>query len=139
MALLNILNKQKVRTHLVAHDHFDLFSLGEWIAEKKRIDLQPKCRVRAVIVDDQVAGWCGIQPDEDKYELAIVIDESFWGIGLTIFKQLMLWAKELKHDRVLIHLLATRKSYKFLERMAIKKLPTRMMGHDFVTYVFVVE
>lgn len=136
--LSNILNKQKIRIHLMEHDQFDTESITAWVTEKKRIDQQPGCRVRAVFIDEKLAGWCGIQPDEDGYELAIVIDDQYWGAGLLVFKHVMQWAKKMGHGRVLIHLLETRKSYKFLNKKAVQTFTTNMSGHDFVTYVLAV-
>ena len=133
-ALLIILNKTKIRTHLVEHDHFDMHSLSEWVDEKVRIDQLPGCCIRAVIVEQNLAGWCGIQPDKEGYELAIVLDDQYWGAGLQIFKNLMQWAKEYGHTSVLIHLLETRKKYKFLESIATKIKCTPMLGNNFITY-----
>ncbi|NCP64067.1 MAG: GNAT family N-acetyltransferase [Paraglaciecola sp.] len=136
--LSNILNKQKIRIHLIQHDQFNAESINAWVNEKIRVDQQPGCRVRAVFIDEKLAGWCGIQPDGDSYEVAIVIDDQYWGTGLTIFKQVMQWATEFGLERVMIHLLETRKNYKFLNKMAVKKITTHMLGHDFVTYILAV-
>ena len=136
--LSNILNKQKIRIHRIQHDQFNAESINAWVNEKIRVDQQPGCRVRAVFIDEKLAGWCGIQPDGDSYEVAIVIDDQYWGTGLTIFKQVMQWATEFGLERVMIHLLETRKNYKFLNKMAVKKITTHMLGHDFVTYILAV-
>lgn len=136
--LSNILNKQKIRMHLMEHDQFNAESISVWVNEKIRVDQQPGCRVRAVFIDKKLAGWCGIQPDGDSYELAIVIDDQYWGAGPIVFKHVMHWAKEFGLDRVMIHLLKTRKSYKFLNKMAVQTFTTHISGHDFVTYVLAV-
>lgn len=136
--LSSILNKQKIRIHLMEHNQFNMASINAWVNEKARIDQLSGCRVRAVLINNKLAGWCGIQPDDDGYEIAIVIDDQCWGVGLTIFKQVMQWAKELGHKQVLIHLLETRKNYKFLNKLAVKVSVTHMLGYDFVTYVLAV-
>jgi len=86
-----------------------------------------------------LAGWCGIQPDNNGFELAIVISQRFWGCGLSIFSTLMCWAKELKHKEVLFHLLDSRREYKMLSKMANKVHSTQLLGRCFTTYYFLVD
>ncbi len=66
------------------------------------------CRIRAIYIDGKLAGWYGIQPDDNGFELAIVLSEKFWGFGITIFKIMMCWAKELGHKEIVFHLLDSR-------------------------------
>ena len=94
----------------------------------------PGCRIRAVYSEGALVGWCGIQQDNEDFEIAIVISPAVWGIGLSIFKALMAWSKELGHQEVVIHLLETRPVYKFLKRKAIKVKQTEMLGRSFMTY-----
>lgn len=74
--LLPILNKQTTREHLIDHEQFDLDGVKAWMQGKAEEDDQPGCRVRAVVLDQKLIGWCGIQCEEEQYEIAIVIDES---------------------------------------------------------------
>ncbi len=131
---LDLLNKQKIRAHLIEHKLFDLDTLGSWIEEKRVVDSIPGCRVRAVYSHGALAGWCAIQLEERKYEIAIVLDDSFWGIGKNVFTDMMLWAKEFGHDEVYIHFLHTRPEYKFLRKMAKNVYQTELMGNKFTTY-----
>ncbi|OUS31096.1 GNAT family N-acetyltransferase [Gammaproteobacteria bacterium 45_16_T64] len=131
---LPILNKEQVRNHLVHHPLFDSTSIHAWVEDKINCNQMEGCRVRAVYSCDTLAGWCGIQKDNEGYEIAIVISESFWGIGSLIFKELMGWAKELGHKEVVIHLLETRPIYKFLKKNSLKTHSTKMLGRKFVTY-----
>ena len=88
-ALLTILNKETLRKHLVAHNAFDDALLDEWIAGKVSVDATEGCRVRGILIDGAVAGWCGIQFENQAYELAIVLDEACWGAGVSVFKDMM--------------------------------------------------
>ena len=81
-----------------------------------------------------LAGWCGIQKDNEKFELAIVISKSYWGTGPFIFKDLLSWAKEFGHQEVLIHLLETRREYRFLKRISTITHETKIFGKKFITY-----
>lgn len=134
-ALMVVLNEDSLRTHLIGHPYFDEHSIKEWITEKIAVDSLQGCRIRAVTVDDELAGWCGIQPDDEGYELAIVIGKNFWGHGITIFKHLLTWARELEHKEILFHLLETRREYRALNKLATRVYETRLLGRNFTTYV----
>jgi len=132
--LLEVLNDDALRVHLIDHPQFNPKNILTWVEEKKRIDALQGCQVRVVIIDKVVAGWCGIQPDDDGFEIALVISKRFWGCGIPIFKTLMLWAEELGHKEVLFHLLDTRREYKALTKMATKVHHSQLLGRDFTTY-----
>ncbi len=101
--------------------------------EKLTVDAIGGCRVRAIRIDREVAGWCGIQPDDQGVELAIVLSQKFWGSGIKIFKTLMLWAKELGHKEVLFHLLDSRRDYKAIRKMASRVYTSELLGRRFTT------
>lgn len=129
-----LLNNQKLREHLMEHKLFDTDSVSAWINSKIEVDSTYGCRVRAVIYNNRLAGWCGIQLEEEKYEIAIVIGSEFWGIGKKIFKDIMHWAKALGHEYVYIHFLHTRPEYKFLHKIATNVSETELFGNKFITY-----
>jgi len=132
--LLKILNKEKIREHLVSHDKFDEASLEEWVSGKVEVNAAEGCKVKGIIVNGSVAGWCGIQYENESYELAIVLDEEFWGIGVGIFKEVMGWAYELGHSHVVLHLFNTRPEYKFLKKMASRIYESTMFGQKYTSY-----
>ena len=110
---ISVLNDEKIRNHLVAHDFFDSVTIREWVKEKTKHDNMSGCRIRAIIVDSKLAGWCGIQKDNENYEIAMVISKKYWGLGTLVFRDLRSWAKELGHNEVTVHLLETRPEYRF--------------------------
>lgn len=134
IAFLPLLNKQTTREHLIDHQLFDAGSVKEWVKGKIDIDSSEGCRVRAITVDKQLAGWCGIQYEEGKYEIAVVIEDSFWGIGKSVFIEMMTWAKELGHSTVYIHFFHTRPEYKFLRKIAKHVYKSELLGSKFTTY-----
>jgi len=137
---LPVVNDQTLRKHLIDHVHFDSVSIREWMNGKTQSESIPGCRVRAVFIDGVLAGWCGIQPDDNGFEIAIVISKQYWGFGISIFKTLMCWAKELGHKEIMFHLLETRPEYSFLKRKASKVQKTELWGRSFTTYfISVVE
>ena len=132
--LLPTLNKRAVRAHLIDHPRFDAATAAEWLAGKLAVDATPGCRVRAVLVDGELAGWCGIQFENGQYELAIVLDDAHWGIGPRVFREMMGWARELGHETVCIHFLHTRPAYRFLRKMARRVHESEWLGSRFTTY-----
>jgi hypothetical protein len=137
--LLEILNDDCLRKHLVDHPYFDDASLQSWMEAKIAIDAIQGCRIRLVSVDGMLAGWCGIQPDDNGFELAIVISRNFWGSGVQVFRSLLHWARELGHNEVLFHLLDSRPVYKALSKMASKVESTELYGRRFTTYYIPVD
>lgn len=136
---LPVVNEKSLRTHLVDHDAFTSTSIKAWVNDKLEIDALDGCRVRAVYIDGALAGWCGIQPDDKGYELAIVISKKFWGYGISIFRTLMRWAKELGHKEIVFHLLDSRPEYKALNKMSTKVHKTELLGRHFTSYYVSVD
>lgn len=131
---LPILNKLKLREHLMEHDLFDLTSAENWMQLKTEVDSLSGCKVRAINFKEQLIGWCGIQYENNKYEIAIVIDDNFWGQGIRVFHEVMSWAKILGHNKVYIHFLHTRPRYKFLQKLSERVYETELYGNKFTTY-----
>jgi len=132
--LLSILNKDKIREHLVSHDQFNEQSLAAWVSSKVGVDSVDGCKVRGIRVNGAVAGWCGIQFENESHELAIVLNEVYWGVGITVFKDMMVWASEFGHSHVVLHLFNTRPEYKFLTKMASRVYESTMFGEKYTSY-----
>lgn len=132
--LMVVVNEDSLRTHLIDHPYFDTSSIQVWMKDKIITDAIQGCRIRAIFIRGSLAGWCGIQPDDNGFELAIVIRQRFWGFGIVIFKILMCWAKELGHKEILFHLLESRPEYKALNKMSTKVHKTELAGRSFTTY-----
>lgn len=136
---LHLLNNSKIREHLIEHELYTAETLKIWVNSKIGIDGLAGCKVRAIIFEEKLVGWCGIQPEEEKYEMAIIIDEKFWGLGRQVFKDVMRWARELEHKEIFIHFLNTRPKYKFLEKMATHVYEANLLGNKFTTYQLTVK
>ena len=137
--LLDLMNDDKLRAHLVDHPKFTEETLEFWVMEKTRIDAANGYRVRAILVNGNIAGWCGIQPDGEGAELAIILSSSYWGSGLRVFRDMIRWSRELGHQEVVFHLLETRRKYRALEKMAKEVKESEWMGRKFRTYILSTE
>ena len=138
-SMATLLNEDSLRTHLIDHPYFDAETVQAWMTEKEEVDSQATCRVRAVLVGGELAGWCGIQPDEVGVELAVVISQRYWGVGVAVFKDMLSWARELGHSQIRFHLLDSRKAYRSLESMASEVTQSQMLGRTFTTYTIPVN
>ena len=134
-----ILNNQKTRNHLMEHPQFDARSIQDWIEAKCNVNAISGCKVRAILHQGKLVGWCGIQQEASEYEIAIVMDQSSWGLGIRVFKDVMGWAKELGHQEVAIHFLHTRREYRFLKKIARRVYQRELLGNLFTTYVLAVS
>jgi len=133
--LMSILNSKDVRRHLMPHNQFDHESLDNWINQKNSCNAVVGCRVRGVLIDQQLAGWCGIQHDEFGFEIGIVLAKPFWGYGKPIFKSMLAWAKEFGHSELIIHLHESRPNYKFLSKLSKNKITKSViLGNTFNSY-----
>lgn len=132
---LLLLNNEKVRKHLMPHPHFDETLLKQWLSEKLKEDSKHGCRVRAVMVNGQLAGWCGIQESAEGYELAVVVAPKFIGLGLKVYAELMTWALNLGHEQVIIYFLHTRRLYRFLQKRALSVTNCELYGQQFTRYI----
>ncbi|MCQ1057817.1 hypothetical protein ACQKPX_09815 [Photobacterium sp. DNB23_23_1] len=137
--LMFTLNEDSLRSHLIDHPYFDEKSIRSWVEGKIDTDSMTGCKVRAVIIDGVLSGWCGIQPDECGFEVAIVISKKFWGSGVSIFRTLLLWAGQLGHKEVVFHLLDSRREYKSLAKKANRVRSSQLLGRRFNTYYFPVD
>ncbi|WP_444907666.1 N-acetyltransferase [Microbulbifer sp. SSSA008] len=132
--LLAVLNKDSLREHLIKHEYFDDQSLNEWIKFKLEVDSLTGCRVRLIYIGGVLAGWCGLQPDDSGFEMAVVISQQFWGSGLSVFKTMIGWAKELGHKEIVCHLLDSRPEYRALKRISKTVHKAELLGRCFTTY-----
>jgi len=137
--LIPLLNKHKIREHLIEHELFDESTVKDWLESKIKVDSSQGCKVRAIIINKQLAGWCGIQLEDNKYEMAIVIDEGYWGLGRKIFRDILSWAKDLGHKTIYIHLLHTRPENKYLRKISKNVHKSELLGSKFTTYELLVD
>ncbi|MGF1704226.1 GNAT family N-acetyltransferase [Photobacterium makurazakiensis] len=132
--LVALLNECEVRTHLIQHDLYDEKSAQDWINSKLEINSLKGCYVRAIEIEGKLVGWCGIQPDDFGHEIAIVLQKNSWGVGATVFKDLMAKAQKMGLKEVALNLLNSRPKYVSLSRLASRVETRNVHGGCFTTY-----
>lgn len=132
---LELLNSDLVRRHLIQHPKFTTETVKIWLQSKILKDQEPGCRLRAIQSDGKLVGWCGIQIEDNNYELALILSPSHWGRGREVVIQVLKWAQELGHKQLLAHLPQSRPQTKALEKLFGQPIgKTSIQGYDFNTY-----
>lgn len=133
-AFIPVLNNLRNREHLIQHPLFNSESIKQWVQEKLKVDAAPGCKLRAILCDHELKGWCGIQYENNEYELAVVLDQSVWGLGKRVYLDLLRSSKELGHEEVTVNFLHTRREYNFMKKIAREVRRSEFLGEEFVSY-----
>ena len=114
---VELLNLDMVRKHLIKHPMFTTESVKVWLQSKIKMNQERSCILREIRNEGKLIGWCGIQIESGDYELALVLSPKYWGHGRDAINQLKIWAQELGHNQLLMHIPQTRPQKKALERL----------------------
>jgi RimJ/RimL family protein N-acetyltransferase len=88
--IIELMRHPLVRRHMpLSSDSFGELDCDEFIANKERLWAEHGYGPWAFIVDGQFAGWGGLQPEEGDADLALVLHPRHWGIGKTLYDQIM--------------------------------------------------
>ena len=91
--------------------------INDWIDSKKSLSTNTPFDTYQIWINDEFCGWAGIQPDEDCFEMAVVLKPVFWGLGKVLANDLIQKYKDSNTDRPLyiylpysrnVHLLSKR-------------------------------
>jgi hypothetical protein len=134
--MCTILNSDDVRHHLIKHDLFTEHSIKEWISGKKSLCLlDPRVYIKSCYFEQRLMGWCGIQMENGRYGLGIILDKDYWGFGRQIYRHLLDVADRLKIRELYVYLLGNRHSSRALIREGWIPLGTDSLeGFQFLVY-----
>lgn len=68
------------------------------------------------------------------YELALVLDAAWWGVGRRVYQALLTWARTFGHATVLVRLHQSRRPSTWLLQLALSVESHAHMGSHFVTH-----
>ncbi|NNM60233.1 MAG: GNAT family N-acetyltransferase [Legionellales bacterium] len=90
----------------------------------------------AYVTEDQFIGWGGIQPDGDDFELALVLNPTYWGYGKVIYDDLIRFAfEELKLSSLVIYFPPSRTRIQaILKAGFVKEGEAEFSGCRFIRY-----
>ncbi|MGH1360450.1 MAG: GNAT family N-acetyltransferase [Burkholderiaceae bacterium] len=87
--LISLMNDQKVRKHLPLLDqNFSVASCREFLKSKEALWAQHGYGPWAFVIQNQFAGWGGLQPEHGEADFALVLHPKFWGWGRRIFDKI---------------------------------------------------
>lgn len=112
------MNDARVRRHLpLASGTFDDAAYEGFIEGKEALWDDHGYGPWAIFLDDQYAGWGGLQPDDSEAELALVLCPWAFGQGANIAKHIIAWGFERRDfDQILVYLPLSRDCDSFLKR-----------------------
>ena len=87
---LDLFNDKRVRKHMpLASEFVDTEWVENWIRHKIESSENSPFKVQSVWINENFAGWAAIQKDEVEYEMAIVLNPTYWGVGIKVFEKLI--------------------------------------------------
>ncbi|ENG4186869.1 GNAT family N-acetyltransferase [Providencia rettgeri] len=93
----------------LGNNQFDEAFCRDWVAGKEQHWDQHGYGVWAIMIDEQFAGWGGLQNEAGDADLALVLHPDFWGTGKCLVERMINKAfTSLNVDSVTIHLPLTR-------------------------------
>jgi hypothetical protein len=102
--IIQLLNNPMIKRHMpLSVEHFDENNYRDFIASKEAIWKIFGFGPCAYFINNEFVGWGGIQPDEDDFELALVLAPAYWSLGRHFYNDLIHEAfTELNLDSVTI-------------------------------------
>lgn len=82
-------NPDVLRQMPLGSANFDLAKAKEWVQQKDAQWQQYGYGPWAIFIDQQFAGWGGLQYEEGDADLALVLHPNFWGSGKEIFDEIV--------------------------------------------------
>jgi [ribosomal protein S5]-alanine N-acetyltransferase len=88
--IIELMNNHLVRRQMpLLTDHFDESACDRFIAAKESLWIDHGYGPWAFVVDDQFAGWGGLQPENGEADLALVLHPNYWGLGKVLYAQII--------------------------------------------------
>lgn len=104
--LIALMNDPRVRRHLpLARGTFGPAACARFVAAKERLWAKHGYGPWAFVIDDEFAGWGGLQPEGNDVDLGLVLRPKFWGTGRVLYRRLVAYAFEERRVTSVIILL----------------------------------
>lgn len=101
--------------------NFDEAKAKEWVRQKDLQWEQHGYGPWAFVIDEQFAGWGGLQHEDGDADLALVLHPRFWGSGKVIYQEIIKRAfTSMQMDSITILLPTTRSKTKGVLRLGFE-------------------
>lgn len=88
--IIDLMNHPAVRRHLpLARGPFGRPECDRFVAAKERIWEEHGYGPWAFVIDGDLIGWGGLQPEGDDVEIGLVLRPSHWGAGLGLCRRIL--------------------------------------------------
>ncbi len=91
--IIELMNDRVVRRHLpLARGHFGPAECEKFVAAKERMWEENGYGPWAFIINDEFAGWGGLQPEGDDAGVGLVLHPNHWGAGRVLYERIIGYA-----------------------------------------------
>lgn len=135
--IIDLMNNVLVRKQMpLFTEEFDETICKEFIAAKESLWTEHGYGPWAFIIDDQFAGWGGLQPENGEADLALVIHPNYWGKGKDLYKEIIKIAfDKMRLEFVTVLFPPSRTKVQGLLRLGFKKVDTiTIQNKEFIKY-----
>jgi len=135
--IIELMNNPLVRRQMpLFTSDFNESVCNEFIAAKEKLWNEHGYGPWAFIIDEQFAGWGGLQPENGEADLALVLNPNYWGIGKVLYKEIISKAfNEMRLESVTVLVPPSRTRIKGLIRLGLKEYGELEMGNQrFIRY-----
>lgn len=121
--IIALMNNPLVRRQMpLLRGTFSESDCNQFIAAKELLWSKYGYGPWAFIVDNQFAGWGGLQPENGEADLALVLHPDYWGIGKVLYKRIIHIAfEEMKFVSITVLFPSTRTRINGLIRLGFKE------------------
>lgn len=137
--LHRVLSNPRISKHLPLFEpNIDFDWVKNWVKSKTSQWDDSRLGPYAVLVDGNVVGWAGYQPDGEFAELAIVLSPEAWGLGLDVVEEVdRRWQLHGDGRKRVFYLPKSRRLEIIPGKFAVQYIgETTILGKEFVIFQF---
>ena len=135
--IIDLMNNKAVQKHLpLMTENFTAESCREFLNTKQQLWYEHGYGPYAFIINNEFAGWGGLQDEDGDADFALILDPKFWGYGLKIFRKIKDQAfNELNLNSITALLPPNRPNTKAILRLGFKPDGQRTIdGQSFLRF-----
>lgn len=130
--IIELMNNQLVRRQMpLLKGEFTESNCDKFIASKELLWTEHGYGPWAFVINNQFAGWGGLQPESGEADLALVLHPNYWGLGKVLYKEIISRAfGEMRLSSVVVLFPPSRTRIKGLLRLGFKKDKELAIGNE---------
>ncbi|MDY7092911.1 MAG: GNAT family N-acetyltransferase [Acidobacteriota bacterium] len=131
-ALIALMNDPDVRRHLpLARGHFGVSDCERFVAAKEQMWKEAGYGPWAFVLEGELVGWGGLQPEGDDADVGMVLHRAHWGAGRVLYERILDYAfRELGLESVIALLPTSRTRVAALRRLGFREDGQALIGEE---------